>query len=230
MAEDIRQIKDECSKSSDYGNLWKKWFKRDNLIILVLAGILLFIIALPTKENSKGGTDGKVKLFDFGDETENRDNTDILNVNAGAMDAAGEVVEKDDRLMGYASEQEEKLKTLISAMEGVGRVEVMITLASSEELVVERDRTVTRSNTVEKDSEGGTRTVTQYEQGDTAVYKGSSGQSEPYVIKTNNPKVEGILVVAEGAADAEVNLRITESVQALYDVEAHKVKVVPLGN
>lgn len=198
MAEDIRR---------------KKWFKRDNLIILILAGILLFIIALPTKgESEKKG--------------------DVKDVNVGDTDVAekGNVIAKDSGPAEYASEQEKKLKTLISAMEGVGKVEVMITLASSEELVVERDRTISRSNTVEKDSEGGTRTVTQYEQGDTAIYKGSSGVNEPYVIKTNNPKVEGILVVAEGAANATVNLRITESVQALYDVEAHKVKVVPLGN
>lgn len=213
MAEDIRNVQDEQIKNYEHGSSWKKWFKRDNLIILILAGILLFIIALPTKGESEK-------------------DVDVKDVNAGAMDVTGEgnVIAKDSGPVEYASEQEKKLKALISAMEGVGKVEVMITLASSEELVVERDRTISRSNTVEKDSEGGTRTVTQYEQGDTAIYKGSSGASEPYVIKTNNPKVEGILVVAEGAADATVNLRITESVQALYDVEAHKVKVVPLGN
>ena len=30
-----------------------KWFQRDNLIILVLAGILLVIIALPTKDGTE---------------------------------------------------------------------------------------------------------------------------------------------------------------------------------
>ena len=28
----------------------EKWFRKDNLIIMVLAGILLAVIALPTKE------------------------------------------------------------------------------------------------------------------------------------------------------------------------------------
>lgn len=43
---------------------WKRWledervrklFRRDNLLILILAGILLFIIALPTKEDGAAG-------------------------------------------------------------------------------------------------------------------------------------------------------------------------------
>ena len=32
---------------------WKKWFRRDNLLILILSGVLLFILALPTKEGSR---------------------------------------------------------------------------------------------------------------------------------------------------------------------------------
>ena len=31
----------------------KNWFRKDNLIVLVLAGILLVIIALPTKEGGQ---------------------------------------------------------------------------------------------------------------------------------------------------------------------------------
>ena len=32
-----------------------KWFQRDNLIILILSGVLLFIIALPTKDGEESG-------------------------------------------------------------------------------------------------------------------------------------------------------------------------------
>ena len=35
---------------------FKKWFQRDNLIILVLSGVLLFIIALPTKSSGSKQT------------------------------------------------------------------------------------------------------------------------------------------------------------------------------
>ena len=35
----------------------EKWFRRDNLIVLVLAGILLFIVALPVKDKSDDKND-----------------------------------------------------------------------------------------------------------------------------------------------------------------------------
>ena len=39
---------------------WEKWFQRDNLLILVLSGVLLMTLALPT-ENKKGQDNASVK-------------------------------------------------------------------------------------------------------------------------------------------------------------------------
>lgn len=36
---------------------WKKWFRRDNLLIIILSGVLLFIIALPAEEKAGGQSD-----------------------------------------------------------------------------------------------------------------------------------------------------------------------------
>jgi stage III sporulation protein AG len=191
--------------------MMKKWFRRDNLIVMVLAGILLFIVALPTRESGADALDIQ----------EAEDDTELTGTESGGMSGAYE---------DYAELQEEKLKNILTSMEGVGEVEVMLTFLSSEELVVEKDEPTTRSNTVEKDSEGGTRTVTQYEKGDSTVYHSASGEGEPYVVKTLNPRVEGVLVVAEGAGDGTVNRSITEIAQALFGVEAHKVKVVPMDS
>lgn len=199
----------------------RKWFNRDNLIILVLAGILLFVIALPIKGESDTDVlpeadSSLIKGSDAGTE-KNRGASGI-----GSM-------ESDTAWNEYAGEQEAKLEALLASMEGVGEVEVMLTFVSSEELVVEKDAPTVRSNTVEKDSAGGSRTVSQFESGDTTVYSNISGESTPYVVKTINPRVEGVLVVAQGAADGEVSRNITEAVQALYGVEAHRVKVVDMG-
>lgn len=191
--------------------------------MLVLTGILLFIIALPAKdEENKSGTG------------------DILGVNGNQVSStnfassSGEMTQealKDssaETMEEYEARQEEKLTKMLSNVEGVGKVEVMLTFVSSEELVVEKDAPVVRSSTVEKDSEDGTRTITQYEHGDSTVYRSSSGESEPYVVKTLNPRVEGVFVVAEGAGDGSVNRNITEIAQALFGVEAHRVKVVSM--
>lgn len=190
----------------------------------------MFIIALPTKEGGNAGDSipGDDKSAGPISDAIQSASTDKGVITEAVKDHEGGVGVQTS-LEKYAAAQEEKLETLLSAMEGVGKVEVMLTFVSSEELVVEKDAPTVRSNTVEKDSEGGTRTVTQFETGDSTVYRSGSGESDPYVVKTLNPRVEGILVVAEGAGDGTVNRSITEIAQALFGVEAHRVKVVAMG-
>lgn len=126
----------------------------------------------------------------------------------------------------YAARLEERLEETLSGMAGVGRVKVMITLKSSRELVVEKETPVSRSATTETDSQGGSRTVNTSELGENVVYSTDGSSSEPYVIKSLVPEIEGVLVVAEGAGTGKVNQTVTEIVQALFGLEAHKVKVV----
>ncbi|MBR1702469.1 MAG: stage III sporulation protein AG [Lachnospiraceae bacterium] len=199
-------------KKIDWLSLWKKWFQRENLIIMVLAGILLFVIALPIKKEEGSSGEGSLK--------ESISEKRVPQEETTEKDGSGS--------MDYETVQEEKLKKLLSAMENVGEVEVMLTFVSSEEQVVEKDEPISRSSTVEQDSEGGTRSVTQYEKGDSTVYQNKEG--EPFVTKVLYPRVEGVLVIAEGAGDGKVNRSITEAAQALFGVEAHRVKVLPMGN
>ncbi|MBE5872891.1 MAG: stage III sporulation protein AG [Lachnospiraceae bacterium] len=187
----------------------KKWLKRDNLIVLVLLGVLLFVISLPTKTDDRVNEErNSIQLTD---------NTVVETVALGKS--------KTD----YVEELEERLQTILSDVEGVGKVTVMITLKASEELVLEKDESVNRSNTSEEDSEGGKRTVSQLESGESTVYISSGSNNEPYVIKTLLPTVEGVVVVAQGAGTGNVNRNITEIVMALFGVEAHKVQVVKMG-
>ncbi|MBR1855140.1 MAG: stage III sporulation protein AG [Lachnospiraceae bacterium] len=208
-------------KQIDWQKLRQKWFRRDNLIIMVLAGILLFVIALPTKTTGGQLTKG---LGGTGQQKEREEasgkEADQANGEKTSIQNGGE--------MDYETLQEEKLTKLLSSMAGVGEVEVMLTFVSSEEQVVEKEEPVSRSGTVEQDSAGGTRSVTQYEKGDTAVYRNKEG--EPFVTKVLYPRVDGVLVIAEGAGDGSVNRSITEAVQALFGVEAHRVKVLPMRN
>ncbi len=127
----------------------------------------------------------------------------------------------------YAASLEKKLENTLSRISGVGRVQVMITLNATEELVVEKDQQTQSSSTAEEDSQGGSRTSHQLSRSENTVYH-SSGSNEPYVVKTLLPRVEGVVVVAQGAGTGTVNRNITDVVQALFDVEAHKVKVVKM--
>jgi len=178
----------------------KKWFRKDNLLVLILAGILVFVIALPTEKKTKNTENGKEEV-----------------------EAQVQIEQKD-----YVTELERRLQDILEQMEGVGRAQVLITLQTSEELVVEKDLVKNHSATDEEDDSGGIRTITQLQNSESTVYETQSGESAPYVIKTIFPKVEGVVVAAQGAGEGTVNKNITEMVETLFGVEAHKVKVVKL--
>ena len=195
----------------------KKLFRKDNLLVLILVGILLFVIALPTKdsnEKSSGTDEGR---------------GDILNP-SGTGSGSGADTERTEETDGleYAAAMEKRLTEALADMADVGRVRVMITLKSSSELVVEREMPVSRSVTTETDAQGGTRTVNTSETGESVVYSTEGSSSTPYVVKTYVPEIEGVLVVAEGAGSGTVNRTVTEIVQALFHIDAHKVMVVKM--
>lgn len=194
-----------------------KWFRRDNLIILILSGVLLLIIALPTKDSDTSGIESQSANMQSGEKVLSSESAD-REYEEGT----------DSTLSEYEDDLELRLSKILEGMTGVGQVEVMITFASSRELVVEKDRPMTRSNTSESDGEGGSRSIYQTDSGETTVYSSSGSDSEPYVVKTLMPEVEGVLVIAQGAGTGEVSKHITEAIQALFDLEAHKIKVLPM--
>ena len=125
----------------------------------------------------------------------------------------------------HAAYLEEKLKKMLEAVQGLGEVEVMVTLESSEEKIVEKDMTAERSNTEEQDAAGGARTVNTSNTEYRTIYREDTG-GDPFVVKTITPKVEGVLVVAEGAGKGNMAGEITQIIQALFGVEAHRIKVL----
>ena len=202
------------------GKGMQKWFRRDNFIILVLTGILLVIIALPTKESQEqgGGSFGNAE-----NQTKSGVKTDEQSTPEYASDTADGNGDPDAL---YAAELEERLTQALSRMAGVGEVQVMITLKSSSELVVEKEQPVRRSSTNERDGAGGSRTVSEVTSEESVVYRSDGSRNEPYVVKTLAPQIEGVLVIAQGAGNGTVSRTIVEIAQALFGVEAHKVKVV----
>ena len=51
-------------------------------------------------------------------------------------------------------------------------------------------------------------------------------RDSPYVTRETAPEIEGVLVVAQGAGSSSVKTEIYEAVQALFNVPAHKIKVL----
>lgn len=139
----------------------------------------------------------------------------------------GNTVDGSKLAASAGDETEVKLKSLLLQMQGVGKVDVMITYSTSRENVPAYDIKKNQSSTEEKDSEGGTRSIIQEEYDSTLAYEDSSeGGKIPVILKELEPEVKGVLVVAEGADSVEVRERICKAVTVVLDVPIHKVQVV----
>lgn len=185
---------------------WQKWFQKDNLIILVLAGVLLVVMTFPIKKEDKAVNEkDEVELTDRMQMTEE---------------------DKFQELYNYAEYLEKKLETVLANMKGIGEVKVMITLETSEEQVVEKDEPIVRDNTTENDGNGGSRVIYKMDSGQETVFSKDGNTEVPYVSKTVLPQISGVLIIAQGAGEGKNSQQIAEIAQVLFGVEAHKVKVV----
>ena len=174
---------------------WKKFsfknLKKDQLLILLLAGILLMVIAVPagkTKEHASSASDGNTYL-------------------------------------------EDRLSRILSQIEGAGEVKVMITLKSSAEKVLDKDTESDQETVTEEDSQGGTRQSSKASKKENTVYASDSdsatqGSGSPYVSKELSPEIEGVVVIADGGGNAVVKENISSAVQALFDIEPHKIRIM----
>ena len=184
---------------------WKR-LKKSDWAAIALLGVLLLIIAMPS--GSKTAVN----------------KTDNFETVSGTE--AEETTEKED----YSAYLENKLERVLAQMEGVGRVTVMITVSDNGESVVEKDASESSTTTTENDSSGGVRTVTEEQSSETTIYLETDGESRPYVQKEKLPSIEGVIVVAEGGGNSRVVSEISEAVEALFSVEAHKIKVVKMSS
>jgi len=128
----------------------------------------------------------------------------------------------------YEKSIQENLKNTLEKMDGVGKVEVMISFESGEESVPAVNITDSTNTTEEKDTEGGTRNTTQKNNGSTVVVTNDGSKSQPLIVKTYNPKVLGVCVVAEGAENKITQLRISKAITDLFGISEDKVNVYPM--
>ena len=182
------------------------------IIMLFAAGILIIFLSVPdlfgTKKVSDSTTEDKSSK-----NVQNDTNTTSYNTNT------------------YITEMETKLENILKKVSGIGDVEVMITLKASGEQVPLKDNPSTQESLNEVDGEGGSRTnnsLTREE--DTVLVTNENGDSVPYIIQEYEPQIQGVVVIAEGGDNAEIVMNIIKAAEVLFDVPAHKVKVMKMGN
>ncbi|MDI3310187.1 MAG: stage III sporulation protein AG [Thermoanaerobacterium sp.] len=138
-----------------------------------------------------------------------------------------QMVEKQITNDDYASKLESELKEILSKIHGAGNVDVLVTLDSDDEVVAAMDTVQSETTTNEKDSNGGTRTTIQSETDNKIVTsQNNSGENQPMILKKVMPEVRGVVVVADGAKDPNVQYELMTSVETALGIPAYKVKVV----
>ena len=122
---------------------------------------------------------------------------------------------------------QENIEDILSKMEGVGKVKVLITYAETSSVEAMYNESQSTSTTEETDSNGGTRVV---ESSDTKKEIITDGSSLPITKKIMLPKIEGAIVIAEGAGNATTKTNIVQAVSAVTGLSTYKVQVFEMKN
>lgn len=122
---------------------------------------------------------------------------------------------------------ENRTKDILEKIVGVGTVDIMVTVESTEEIVVQRNMNDSQQMSEETDSNGGKRHTTHYTRDGEIVTYSQSGDETPIVTKRIKPQVRGVLVVAKGAENEVVKGLIEQAVEKGLNVPAYRISVVP---
>lgn len=122
---------------------------------------------------------------------------------------------------------EARTKEILEKIVGVGTVDIMVTVDSTEEIVVQRNMDDSQQRSEETDASGGKRETTQYTRNGEIVTYSQSGDETPIITKRIKPQVRGVLIVAKGAENKVVRGLIEEAVQKGLNVPSYRISVVP---
>lgn len=207
-------------KRDGSGSIWR--MNKEKLIFVFCSGLLLFVLSMPGTEKEQSREAAAVGSGGM----ENADRSGTGRLLDGTADGLekGELPGLSEGSGGsrYEKELEQRIAGLLDRVEGVGKAEVMVVLKSSEERVFHVDKNSRTSATEEKGEDG--RTVREQELSESTVMGG--GNQGPVVEKELTPEVAGIVISADGGGNASVRAEISEAMEALFGLPAHKIKVL----
>ena len=124
-----------------------------------------------------------------------------------------------------ASEMETKLVSLLAQVDGVGRVEVMLSLASDMEYVYADE--YTRSFD-ENSTDGGSASTSLEESMTYTTVRLEDGSEALVVLKRVYPEYKGAVIVCDGADNAGIRLKVINAVSALTGLSSERITVMIL--
>ncbi|MEI3163882.1 MAG: hypothetical protein V8S74_10990 [Lachnospirales bacterium] len=109
-----------------------------------------------------------------------------------------------------------QLEKTLSQVEGAGKVKVLINYSQSGEKILAYDM---ESNVNEKDNgkENNSKSEVVYD-----------GNKMPVILKEYMPKVEGVIIVAQGGNIESVKKQLISGTVALLGIDSHKIEVLKM--
>lgn len=119
-------------------------------------------------------------------------------------------------------EFEQQICSSLSAIDGVGRIEVMLSLEAGEESIYASD--VTQSS----QSSGENANSENYQSTMSILSDGSYGE-RPVLVKSNYPTFRGAVIICDGADDSRVRLELTEALSSLCGISSDHISVLKMS-
>ena len=132
----------------------------------------------------------------------------IISFDKSVVNKENEVTNSDKT---YEQQLENKLKEVLSDIDGVGKVSVAVTTESDGEKIIAFEKTKTTEN----------GKITELEK---PVYE----NGKEVVLREDKPKISGVLVVCQGANNISVIKRIQQAVISLLNVNINDIEIIKM--
>lgn len=175
----------------------------ERIALIAVCGVVLLMTGMPWQKTELKQAQTEIKKDTAGASDENKINEE------------------------YISRQENRLKQVLETVEGVGKAEVMITLKSSGESVLNKDHSREKS-TDDESGDQNSKSSDSLKEGEETILSDRSGNSSPYVIKQLAPEVSGVLIICEGAGSNRVASSVMQAAQAVYGISADRIKILKM--
>lgn len=185
--------------------------KIENLVFLIVI-LIITIVAINLIWND--GKSDKQDVIDDGKRLANQDNT----------------VSTNNIQSETTSNLETNLENILSRIQGVGEVHVFVNYSESSEVVAMYNENSQTSTTEETDTSGGVRKIQETDSQKEIIYQENDGEKVPITQKVIEPKIEGAIITAKGASDANVKTNIIQAVEAVTGLATHKIQVFEMSD
>ena len=132
---------------------------------------------------------------------------------------SGQTVERasPQQVSAVQAELQQEMEDILGRIQGVGEVQVLLTVESDGERQLAQDSELSYS--------GSTTAPEDYSRSAQTVLVDAGNAETPVVTRTVYPTYRGALVVCQGGDRAEVKLAVTEAVAALTGLTADRITV-----